>query len=108
MKVQLLDQQIYLISQDSGKLDFATKFIEESTFNQSPHSIILIPRCEKNLDSNVLNLVSKKLQKLNLILVLVFQNKNSDFLLGDIINVPTLTEAIDYIEFDRIQKELLE
>ncbi|MCY3999050.1 MAG: hypothetical protein OXE55_06820 [Flavobacteriaceae bacterium] len=109
MKVQLLDQQIYLISQDSSKFDFVSKFIGESTFNQNPYSIIVTQSgCEKDLDFKALNLISSKLHKLNLILVLVFQNEPSDFLSDEIISVPTLTEAIDYIQLDRIQKELLE
>lgn len=109
MKVQLLDQQIYFIQESNNTFDSVTKFIEQTTFHQNPYSIIVeLPGIESALDFTALSRIQKKLQKLKLILVLVSPCDIPDFLSVSIIGVPTLTEAIDYIQFDRIQKGLLD
>ncbi len=68
--------------------------------------IIEMSKNKNAIDINSLELIQKKLQALELILVLVSKNSAPNDFLDHIIWVPTVIEAIDYIELDRLQKHL--
>ncbi|MCY4562539.1 MAG: helix-loop-helix domain-containing protein [Flavobacteriaceae bacterium] len=109
MKITVLEDQIYFLQPKKEGFTPIVKFTQGARFTKHPMSMIV--ECTDGdflLNYDGFKDIQTKFQELKLIIVLVTKEKVPDELSDCLVATPTLQEAIDYIQFDRMQKELFD
>lgn len=109
MRVELLQDIAYYLSEiDNIEFDLGN-FINSKQFQTDPnHCIIDLLNYSELVDFALMRKINQRFQSLNLSLVGISVASRLKELKDELVLLPTLVEAKDYLLFDQLQKDLLE